>query len=551
VAKLNVLKGDQAGRSFTLKDKSVLGRHPECDIVLEASAVSRKHAQITKTEDGWIVEDLGSRNGTVVNGETITGATSVGPNDRIKICEVLMVFAEEEKAPDTRAMTVMLTDTTQDTTPTIMSTVDVSTTASVVDTGRTDVKLRAIYEIGQALGTTLQTDELLPKILDNLFKMFPQADRGFILMQEGKGNRLVPKAIKHRRGDDDESITISRTIVREAMDKKCAVLSADAASDQRFNMAQSIADFRIRSMMCVPLLAQQRDALGIIHLDTQDQRGKFTQQDLDLLSSVAAQASIAVENATLHERLLAQARLEREMDFARQVQQGFLPSEQPQVPGYEFYAHYDSCYSVGGDYYDFLALPENRLAVALGDVSGKGVAAALMMARLSSDVRFSALTSADAADAVTKINESLCAAGVEDRFVTFVLAFLDTESHEMTLANAGHMPPMLFRSAKGEVEAIGEDETGLPLALEADVPYELIHAALEPGDSLVIFTDGISEAMSPAEELYGLERLADLIKATPGSALALGKTILEDVRRHAAGRAQNDDITLVCFGRTE
>src|SRR5262249_55371794 len=157
-------------------------------------------------------------------------------------------------------------------------------------------------------------------------------------------------------------------------------LLADASSDAQFNMSQSISDFRIRSIMCVPLMSQAAKPMGIIQVYTEDRRHQFTQEDLDLLVSVASTAAIATENARLHEEILAKARIERELQFAAEVQRGFLPADWPEVPGYGFYAFYDAAYSVGGDYYGFIELPENRLAISLGDVSGKGMPAAMLMA---------------------------------------------------------------------------------------------------------------------------------------------------------------------------
>ena len=549
MATLRILKGPGEGAIHELEDNCVIGRHPDCNLILDSNAVSRRHVRVLKTDEGYVVEDLKSRNGTFVNGEKVERQT-LAPDDRIKVCDVLLSFQDKAPTPVQESSPrygVTVTSDEESTGSTIMTALDAGA-LSDLSRVQPDVKLKAIIEISRSLGSALTLDEVLPKILEALFRIFPQADRGFIMLRDVETKRLVPKAVNHRRSADEEAITISQTIVRSVMEDKQAVLSADASSDSRFRMSESIAGFRIRSMMCVPLLSQD-EPVGIIHIDTNDQRSRFTQEDLDLLDSVASQAAIAVENARLHEDLVAQERISQQLKFAREVQQGFLPSGPPQVGGYDFHAFYESAYSIGGDYYDFIPLSEDRMAVAVGDVSGKGVAAALMMARLCSEVRYCTTIETEPARAVRRINDSLNAANLQDKFVTFLLLVVDTSAHTMTAVNAGHMAPMVLRAESHQIELISEEEAGLPLAVADDMDFEQVVAPFSPGDCVVIFTDGVSEAMNPDSDLYGLERLSKLVVATPATASAMGKTIIEDVRRHAAGRRQNDDITLVCVSR--
>jgi sigma-B regulation protein RsbU (phosphoserine phosphatase) len=328
------------------------------------------------------------------------------------------------------------------------------------------------------------------------------------------------------------------------------VLSADATNDSRFDTSQSIADLRIRSMMCAPLVDSEGNSLGVIQVDTADQRHRFQRDDLDVLASVASQAAIAVDNAQLHETALKQQSLERDLELAHKVQRGLLPSAPPQLAGYHFFDFYEPANQVGGDYYDYVELPGNRLAVVLGDVSGKGVAAALIMAKLSGEVRFCLASEPDPATAMNRINTSFSRSGWQDRFVTFVLAVLDVNRHEITIVNAGHMPPLL-RHSHGKVEPVGSDEAGLPLGIDAEFQYQQHTRQFVPGDYLALFTDGISEAMNGAGELYGLERLCEQL-ATPSTPVAgLGRFILDDVKRFVGGRPQSDDMCLACFGRAK
>ncbi len=250
----------------------------------------------------------------------------------------------------------------------------------------------------------------MPKLLDSLFKIFMQADRGFVILRSRPTAALVPKAIKHRRPDMEDQIRISRTIVNQVMTSKEAILSADAANDARFDTSQSIADFRIRSMMCAPLVDSDGKSLGVIQIDTLDQRHRFQKDDLDVLASVASQAAFAVDNAQLHETSLKQQSLERDLELAHKVQRGLLPAAPPQVAGYHFFDFYEPANQVGGDYYDYVELPGDRLAVVLADVSGKGVSAALLMAKLSGEVRYCLASEPNPAAAMNRINAASAAA---------------------------------------------------------------------------------------------------------------------------------------------
>ena len=198
----------------------------------------------------------------------------------------------------------------------------------------------------------------------------------------------MPKAVKYRRHDDTQSVRISRTIVNNVMTSKEAILSADAATDARFDMAESIVDFHIRSMMCAPLIDRDGDSLGVIQLDTLDPRNRFEQDDLDVLVSVACQAAFAVENAQLHEAAMREQAIKRELAVAHEVQRGFLPSARRAIPEYEFFEFYEPANQLGGDYYDYVELPGGRLAVVVADVSGKGISASLLMAKLSAETRY-------------------------------------------------------------------------------------------------------------------------------------------------------------------
>jgi phosphoserine phosphatase RsbU/P len=247
---------------------------------------------------------------------------------------------------------------------------------------------------------------------------------------------------------------------------------------------------------------------------------------------------------------LARERLKLDLELARKVQRGFLPQRMPEVPGYEFFGYYESAYEIGGDYYDFIPLPRQRVAVLLGDVAGKGVVAALLMAKLSADARFCMLTEPDIAVAVGKLNSLLSQSGIADRFVTLVAGVLDHESHTVTLVNAGHPSPLLYHRATRFVgEAIDNELAGLPLGIQSDFEYAACQISLEPGDSILAFTDGVTEAMDVNDVQLQTKGVLAAVQGSAYSPRALGERVVQVVKQFAAGRGQNDDIALVGFGR--
>ncbi|NLX97365.1 MAG: SpoIIE family protein phosphatase [Rhodopirellula sp.] len=563
MAILQVVQGPNPGQVFPLEEEiCILGRHPECDVVLEVGAVSRQHARVLRINDDFFLEDLNSRNGTFLNNARLEGRAQLSENDQVRICDVVLVFhqgppvasppAASPGAADQATIGAMVIDDDQPTaSSTIMSKVSISAGATgLVLAVNAEAKLKALLEISRHLGRVVSVSDVLPKLLDSLFSIFLQADRGFVVLREPTTGRIIPKAVKHRRENSDEAIRISRTILNGVMAAKEAILSADAATDSRFDMAESIVDFQIHSMMCAPLVNNEGQVLGAIQIDTLDQRHRFTRDDLDVLASVACQAATVVDNAQLHEVALQEEALRRELNVAHQVQQGLLPAAPPEVKGYAFYDHYEPARQLGGDYFDYIPLGGGRLAIVLADVSGKGVAAALLMAKLSAETRFCLASESSLATAVGKLNRVFSESRWEDRFVTLVVGVLNPETHEIVLANAGHQQPLL-RNKAGELKEIGEETGGLPIGVSSDWEYEEFTIRLAPGESLTFYTDGITDAMNPAGEFYGNERLfAQMAKPCDG-VKQLGQNLIDSVRRHIGNRAQTDDICVTCFGRSD
>jgi len=248
---------------------------------------------------------------------------------------------------------------------------------------------------------------------------------------------------------------------------------------------------------------------------------------------------------------LARERLKLDLELAREVQRGFLPQRLPEIPGYEFFAYYESAYEIGGDYYDFIPLPRQRLAVLLGDVAGKGVVAALLMAKLSADARSCMLSEPDPAVAVARLNALMTQSGIADRFVTLVAAILDPATHTVTLVNAGHPSPLIYhRATRSVAEATSLDVAGLPLGVEGGFAFASCQVGLEPGDSILAFTDGVTEAMDVNNVQFQTKAVHAAVQGDAHSPRALGERVVKVVKQFAAGRSPHDDIALVGFGRT-
>ena len=317
--------------------------------------------------------------------------------------------------------------------------------------------------------------------------------------------------------------------------------------------SKSVFAYQIRSVMCVPLCAIDGEPLGALELVAQEGGKRFSSDDLELLLGVANQAAIALENARRHEELIRIEQVELDLEIAGQVQRSILPEKPPQLPGYEFFAYYNSALQVGGDYYDFIPLPAQRLAVTLGDVAGKGMPAALLMTKLCSDARYCFLAESDPAAALGRLNELLHPhTNRTDRFVTFAASVLDPLHHAVTLVNAGQLVPLLYRGSAGTLAAaVPYDVGGRPLGLEKARVYNSCHLELQPGDCLLFFTDGVTDAINVCNQRFGLEGIHKAVAgAGPCTARKLGKRVIQAVEQHAAGCSQHDDITLVCFGRT-
>ena len=547
-------------RTFPLRcEETVIGRDLSCDITIDGAqeqCVSRRHARVFPDDGGYFIEDLGSLNGTYVNGDPIRTPTRLCTGDVIGIGELKILFDgesgfEEEPAGaiDTAAI---INDRNEANQASIINDRNEADRDSIIASlnardfrlsAKPEAKLRTLLEISRKLRKSLDMDDVLPKVLESLFAIFPQADHCCIALRDQSTGRLVTIETLCRPGMDGESFTLSQTIIDHVVSTRQAVIRGDVQEDSQFGIRQSVVRAGIRSIMCVPMLSQTDDVLGIIQLDSRSISSRFEEEDLDLILCASTQAAHGIELATMYEE-------QRDLEAAAKIQESFLPTTPPSCDSIWFFQHYEAARDIGGDYYDYVEIPGNRLAVALGDVSGKGASAALLMAKLSSAARFCLLDKPQVADAVCRLNDSFLDSGERVRFVTFVVVVLDLNDFSMTLVNAGHIPPLCWRSRSGEVEELGTEAGGLALGLAPEV-YQEIRVSLNPGDTVVLCTDGVTEARAPNGDLYGVERLRTVFATAAAKHEEVGPAILRDVRMFSASRPPSDDIALVCFGRAD
>jgi serine phosphatase RsbU (regulator of sigma subunit)/pSer/pThr/pTyr-binding forkhead associated (FHA) protein len=528
---------------------TVIGRSPQCQIQLDSDEVSRRHAQVTRKGNSFYLEDLDSGNGTFLNGKRIGERAQLQPKDRIKLGPVLLRF--EAGAPDRKRPAplnkILSVEITAGDTVTIVESNESSGGFGLLEV-RPEAKLRAVIQITRSLAGTVDLQAIFPLILDTLFSIFPQADRGCVLLKDQETRQMVPVAQKHRRSNEDPTVKLSRTILDKVLHERTGILSDDATADPRFETSSSISSLTIRSMMCVPLLDLDGEPMGLINLDTQNVLSRFNKQDLELLLAVAGQAALSYESARLLTSHMEKMKQDGEIAIAKSVQQALLPQSLPQIPGYSFFASYDAARAVGGDYYDAILMDNGKIWLSFGDVAGKGVPASLVMSRISSVVESTLKYVDDVGEAVQAINDHMCSRAGEGRFVTFILALVDTQLHEMQLIIAGHMSPMI-RKTDGTIEEFDEEAVGVPIGVLKDFPFEVLSRKIELGETVLFYTDGVSDAMNPKGDLYGEQRVREFLRNSNGNAAEIGKALLSDVRAHGAGRPLYDDITIMVFSR--
>lgn len=544
----------------------VIGRHPDCEVQVDDGSVSRRHAQIVYVKPHYYLEDLNSRNGSMLNNEFVTGRTRLFDGSEIQICDIVFRFTRSSVSPSNRGRPTLVSGSAEDYSASVfslseepapenesqlVSQLDVqSHTLGDIRHVNADAKLKVLMKIAHALSDLVERNDVLERILDFLFDLFVQADRGFVMLKDENGS-LQPLGFKCRRPTDDENIRVSSTIAEMVMNSRRPIISRDAAIDDRFDTKESIMDFQIRSIMCAPLINSREESIGVIQLDTLRQTIAFGEEDLEMFVTVAMQASLAIQKSDLFSLQKKTQDLRKDLSLAHELQRRFLPQRAPDIDGYEFFSWYRPMQQVGGDYFDYIVLDNDRVAIVVADVVGHGITAALLMAKVSAESRFALATEPDPIAAVKRMNENLSSLHI-DRFVTLALILIDSKTHSATVVNAGHMPPILRKASDKSLTSIAVEEAGVPLGVMDDFDYESTQVALEPGDSLLLYTDGVNEAMDKdGKQLTTAGMIEDIQISQTTTPETIGQSVCESVSRHVGETDMIDDACLVCVGRTE
>lgn len=540
---LITLYGPEVGQKFPLdKPCTILGRQYDCAICLQGRAVSRQHAQILLRDDQYFVEDLGSSNGTFVNNQRLQPRVPAPFNEGDSLAVGPYTFSLRQTPQATLPPEPNLV---------IRERVSALTLNQSVYGQDPAAKLQIVLEIAQNLARTLDLEPLLHKLTEQLMRLLPQADRGMVILCEG--NNLVVRAQRGRGAQDATTMPFSRTVVRRVLEEGVGILSDDVQSDARFNPSATLASLNLHSVLCVPLVGKEQQRLGVIQMDRFRKGRSFEVDDLHLLTTVGLQMAVALENAEFHAERLREQRLHQELAMARDIQEGFLPTDLEGFPGadFEIFGRVCPARQVAGDLYDFFRAPDGRLAFAIGDVSGKGMPAALFMVAVRTLFRHLAKETTSPARMLERLNAELAADNPSSMFVTLLHGFYQPQSGAIVLASGGHPPP-LVRRASGLTEELAMPP-GRLIGLEtAQSLWHDVAFTLDAGDTLVAVTDGILEARHPeARDMFGPARLRAMVSQfAPHLTLAqcadLGRTSIEGF---TGSKELQDDATMLLLRR--
>ena len=533
-------------------DGLVIGRTDDCGFVVDDSAASRQHAEIRKREDAFFLKDLGSTNGTLVNGlRMIEG--QLRPGDCIKIGDTELHFeVEDAPEPDTGMATFLGTI------------LDASGEAAAVrpKESTSQAFFEAVYTVTNAIASNYDPCDLVDRILETTVKAI-HAQRGAVFFA-GRGDDLLAACpvcgsvhvIRDERLErsDIGAIRISETVARRVLNGGESVLFQDSDGDAELNDAQSIVSLNLRSIICVPLRAKS-GILGILYIDTDRVSDAYTEDDMLLSAAVGNSAGLAIENANMHQELLEKQRIEQEIEFAWTIQESFLVKQWPEgEPRFEVYGETRPAKVVGGDFYDFVRPDEDHVGILVGDVSGKGVPAALSMAQLLAQFRLQAQSIDSPAAVLAALNADLAQRSQRGMFCTLSYLCLDLRTGGVVCANAGHHPAVHLRAF--EIGCLGE-ATGPPAGILPVAPWEDTEGRLEPGETLLLYTDGVVEARrsvsgqdaktrsgQPDEyELKGLHAVVG--RCRDASPKELIDAVNMDVVAYCAPERPHDDCTMI------
>ena len=543
-AVLEVVSPDGARRYARITQTPfMIGRGVETGNHLQLSdrRISRNCAAVVIEANRFYVEDRGQRRGLFVNGEKVDSRElQDGDSITFGLDDSYEIIFRSDKGADSDSLPQLLTRMEHIT--------------SSEPTGGGLIKLKRLLEASALLHSQLPLDEALSHMLDHAVSV-TDADRGLLLERDSADGLKVKLA--RRNGAlrlPPESVTPSKTAIQLALKQESPVITEDLAqADMDLQAAQSIVSQRLRAVVVIPLFAMARantqesmvnirrgELLGILYLDSR-RPAAFSKLDRQILDALAADAANILDNARLVERERERQRLEQEINIARDIQQGLLPRDFREYPHLSVTGFNLPCLAVGGDYFDVFPLGDGRTAFLIADVSGKGLGAAIVTTMLQGALSGMTL-GIDPARVFNHVNRFLCDHSEVGRYATVFFGILDQEGH-LEFINAGHPSPILIRRGIAE-EAFTEGS--YPVGLVPEAEYTAVCLKLEPGDTLVLFSDGVTEAMDPSEQMFGITRLKELLTGQLECPLEqLQKCVLEAVETFARGAHQADDLTLL------
>ena len=409
-------------------------------------------------------------------------------------------------------------------------------------------RLSLLYQLSQTFNSTLDLEQVLNIVIDEVVSTL-QAERGFVMLRDEQGSLVfkVARGIDQRTIEDPE-FQISHGVLEQVAEEGKPILTSNAQSDSRFSARMSVIHLGLRSILCAPLVMKDK-VIGAVYVDNRLQSGIFREEDLELLSAIAASAAIAIENARLYQIAIEKGRMDGELEMASRVQSSLIPQELPQILGWDFAARWVPARQVSGDFYDYFPVEGGKTGMVIADVVDKGMPASLFMAYSRSIIRASMASAANPHEGIEAVNRLICADDAYGMFLTLVFAEVFPKSGQVTYVNAGHNPPLLYHCESDELSELGR--TGMLVGVDAEASYEGRQLVLESGDFIVLYTDGITEAINLQEQLFGMERLRSVVREFRNStADGIASGIQQAIEDFTASMQQFDDITLLVIRHT-
>ena len=537
---ISILMPDGRTQTYPLDRERVgLGRSNANELCFpDDSGLSRQHLLFERDGDGWVIRDPGSKNGTLLNGEKVTTPKKLKSGDRIHAGHLTIVFGAPARPFNE---TVVFVDTREEKTTLSRKLNDVLPSGirqPSLTAGVSADHSAALIKVGQQLVGHMALDTLFELILELAIDAV-HAERGILLVLEN--GELAVKA------SSGGNFRISSGVRDRVLKDKASILVNDVMSDEAFRGMQSLVQQQVRMLMAVPLQTNEK-VIGLIYVDSPTLVRDFTAEDLNLLTVMANVAAIRIEHARLAEVEQAEKILAKDLEQAAIIQRGLLPAAAPVVDGLDLAGYNAACRTVGGDYYDYVPYPDGQLGVALGDVSGKAMPAALLMTSLQARLRVLAEQSNDVAEVVTRLNRHTAANCPSNRFITLFFGIVNPLTGTLVYANAGHNPPLVVR-ANGNAETL--DGGGLIMGLFPATPYEAYESRLGLGDVLVLFSDGVTEATNAAEDEFGDDRFIETVRLNrEKTASEILGAVTSALAAFVAGAPTADDVTLVVLKKT-